>query len=101
MPDLINDEFMTLSDAGRRLPGRPHASTVWRWCRVGVRGVRLRYRRLGRRIVVCPAALDEFTRRLAALDEAQHHAAPAPSPARSGTAAHGSCREAEADAMGL
>ena len=101
MPDLMDDHYITLSEAGRQLPGRPHASTLWRWCRVGIRGVRLPYLRVGRRIVVSRAALDEFARSLAELDAAPDHRvsrAPAKSPCQAACDARA---ESEADAMGI
>ena len=66
-------ELLTLSAATRELPGRVHSSTVWRWCRIGVRArngerVLLEHRRMGRRIYTTRAALDAFGRALAEAD---------------------------------
>ena len=68
-----DEELISLAAAARRLPkidGRKVAiPTVWRWCRKGLRGVRLPYTRLGRRICVSPAALSAFFGQLAEWDE--------------------------------
>lgn len=61
-------DFLTLKEAAARIPGRPHASTVWRWCRHGCNGVKLPYARAGRRIVIAEADLAPFMRALAARD---------------------------------
>ena len=63
---------------GKRL----HSSTLWRWCRRGVKGVKLEYRRFGRRICTTTAALDRFARRLAAADEQVDPVAAPPRPNR-------------------
>jgi hypothetical protein len=66
-------ELLTLAEATRRLPridGKKIAiPTIWRWCRRGLRGVRLEYTRVGRRICVSPAALSTFFGQLAEMDE--------------------------------
>jgi len=38
MIDLENEALVTLTEAAKLLPKRPHVSTLWRWWRVGVRG---------------------------------------------------------------
>ena len=73
MIDIDKEEPLSLTDAARSLPSidgkRPHASTLWRWCRKGLRGVRLEYLRLGRRIVTTQQALARFMQRLAEMDQ--------------------------------
>jgi hypothetical protein len=68
---LVN--LLGLAEAARRLPkvdGRKVSiPTIWRWCRKGLRGVRLPYVRVGRRICVSPAALSTFFAQVAALDD--------------------------------
>lgn len=79
----LTDDAITLTQAARSLPTRPHSSTVWRWCRQGVRGVRLEYARLGRRIVTTKSAIDKFSRALADVDrqhDAEHTPAPSATP---------------------
>ena len=66
------DDLLSLPEAARCLPKvngrRPSLTTLWRWCRVGVRGVQLQYVRLGRRICTTRESLDRFTRALADAD---------------------------------
>ena len=62
---------ISLSKAARHVAvdGRsPHVSTLWRWARVGVNGVRLGYKKYGRRIVTSKEALDHFSSELANAD---------------------------------
>lgn len=70
--DLRNETALSLADAARAVPPidgkRPHVSTLWRWCRKGVRGVRLEYVRLGHRIVTTEEAIARFAHRLADAD---------------------------------
>lgn len=70
-PITDRTDLIPLSAVARRLPGRPHRATVWRWARDGIATRRgrayLRVVRLGRRVFVAPAALDEF---VGALSEA-------------------------------
>ena len=75
IPDA--QDLLTLSEATRHLPKyngrRPHSSTVWRWCRKGVRTrggerVYLLHLRLGGRLFITRQALDEFGRNLAQAD---------------------------------
>ena len=71
--DIENETVLSLVDAARHVPavaGRtPHTSTLWRWCRRGVRGVRLEYIRIGRRICTSQEALARFFKALAEADE--------------------------------
>lgn len=39
MSVTLNEDLISLSQAARELPGRPHLSTIWRWTTRGVRGV--------------------------------------------------------------
>lgn len=50
---------------------KPHTSSLWRWCRVGLAGgkVKLRYRKFGRRIVTSIAACEQFSDELAAVEQ--------------------------------
>lgn len=58
---LHNDpELMSLADAAKSLPGSVSASTVWRWCHNGLRGVVLDSIRIGGRIYTTPRALQAF-----------------------------------------
>lgn len=90
---------LTLAQAARELPGKPSPSTVWRWCRRGVNGVRLEYRRVGRNIITNRAALQRFIDELTRRDAAPQ----VPPPKPSGTRGRGTAEnfEAEAETEGL
>lgn len=70
--DIHSDRVLSLTDATKALPPiggkRLHPSTVWRWCRQGIRGVHLEYARLGHRIVTSEDAIARFAERLAEAD---------------------------------
>ena len=72
---LQSEVCLSLTEAAKNVPPidgrRPHASTVWRWCRKGLRGVRLEHTRLGHRVVTSAEALQRFTDSLAELDANQ------------------------------
>lgn len=72
MLDLTNETGLSLTEATKQLPSlggrRLDVSTLWRWCRKGVRGVRLEYVRLGHRIITSREALARFAQRLAEAD---------------------------------
>lgn len=73
--DLQTENLLSLTDAARALPAidgrRPHVSTLWRWAKKGVRGVRLEHVRLGHRICTSREALNRFAQRLAEVDDQQ------------------------------
>ena len=66
------EELFTLTEATKIMPRvngrRPAVSTLWRWCRKGLRGVRLEYLRIGRNIVTSRQALLRFFANLADAD---------------------------------
>lgn len=72
MSGILDEHVLTPAQAARYLPnvGLPAVSptTIWRWCRKGVKGVHLEYARLGRRIVTSREALTRFGDALAAAD---------------------------------
>lgn len=80
MIDLKREKLLSLRDASRAVPkidGRkPHMSTLWRWCRKGVRGVRLEYVRLGHRVCTSSEALSRFANNLADVDARDYATAP-------------------------
>ena len=53
-------EFITLCEAAKRIPGRPHASTLTRWAHKGVRGTRLATYRSGNRLFTTQEDIDKF-----------------------------------------
>lgn len=69
---LTDETVLTFTEAAKLLPKlngkRPHASSVWRWARKGVQGVRLETRRIGGRFVTSVEALERFTQALADID---------------------------------
>ena len=69
------DDKITLTAAAKRVPGRPHPSTLWRWCRRGIRGVRLRYLKVGRCIYTTAADLEQFFTAVTEADQRQYAAA--------------------------
>lgn len=70
--DATTEELFSLSEAAKLVPKlnarRVHASTVLRWCRRGLRGVRLGYVRIGRRMATSAEALNRFFNALAEAD---------------------------------
>lgn len=82
--DIHNETILSLTEAAKVLPRvngkRPAVSTLWRWCRKGLRGVRLDYIRVGRKIATSREALNRFFTALADADEPieQHPSAPCP-----------------------
>ena len=68
---LADETLLTLAEAAAKLPRRNgrkiHASSVWRWARKGVSGVRLEARRLGGCFFTSVEALDRFSAQLAEL----------------------------------
>jgi hypothetical protein len=67
-----DETLLTLAAASKHVPGHPHASTLWRWCRQGIQGVQLEYRRVGRRIVTSRTAIDRFSQRVTEADRAAY-----------------------------
>lgn len=70
---LPMQELATLTQLAKDLPGRPHASTVWRWCRKGVKSrtgdrIQLEHVRIGCRVFSSTQAIERFGRRLADAD---------------------------------
>ena len=69
----LDETVLTLPEAAAVIPTqngkKPSVSTIWRWCRKGLRGVQLEYLRCGRRILTSREALDRFFLALAASDE--------------------------------
>ena len=69
---LFDEQPLSLSDAAKALPRingkRPHSSTLWRWARKGLQGVKLETRRLGGRFVTSIEALERFSKQLAEIE---------------------------------
>ena len=58
--DIHKHNLLLLRDAAKRLPGRPHISTMWRWHKRGVRGIRLATVVIGGQRYTSEEALQEF-----------------------------------------
>jgi hypothetical protein len=74
MGEEISD-YLTLTQASRLLPNRPHPSTIWRWCRKGVLSrtgerVWLRHVRFGGYVYTRALWVEEFGCHLAQKDAA-------------------------------
>ena len=71
----MNTRLMTLSEAANELPrfnGKQiHVSTLWRWCRKGIRCVCLEYVKVGRKVMVSQEGLNRFFTALAQADAEQ------------------------------
>jgi len=67
-----HEHLLTLADATKVLPsinGKHHSTlTLWRWCRKGIRGVRLEYLRIGRAMMTSEESLERFYRAVAQAD---------------------------------
>lgn len=70
--DLERDRLLSLSEAAKVIPAvegrKPHASTLWRWMRKGLKGIKLDFVRVGHRICTTPEAIARFMERLAEAD---------------------------------
>ena len=51
---------MTFSEASKKIPGRPHVSTLHRWRQCGVRGVKLETCLIGGRRFTSQQAVERF-----------------------------------------
>ena len=54
------NDYLTLSQAAKTLPGRPHVSTLWRWATRGVRDRKLQTVLRGGRRFTRSLWLDDF-----------------------------------------
>jgi hypothetical protein len=41
MIDIVNESLVSIPEASRLIPGRPHLATIYRWMARGVRGIKL------------------------------------------------------------
>jgi hypothetical protein len=63
-------DYISLGKAVKKFPGPPpHTSTLTRWSNKGVRGVKLKTKRVGNRLYTTEAAIDAF---LAELNTSQN-----------------------------
>ena len=64
MIDIEKERLKLMTEAAKSLPGRPHVSTLWRWFRRGIKGVKLETTVLGGRRYTSVEALQRFADRL-------------------------------------
>ncbi len=98
MIDTNSESIITLTEAARLLPrrraGRPvHLSCVYRWCQIGVQGVKLEFTQIGATKCTSREALQRFFDRLTEQAESGH--APLPAPTRLSAARRKSIQAAE------
>jgi hypothetical protein len=60
MIDVETESLLSLADAAKALPGHPHITTLWRWRKCGVRGVRLETVLVGGRRYTSREAVERF-----------------------------------------
>lgn len=58
--EILKEQLLTLEQAARSLPGHVAPSTIWRWYRKGVRGVRLETIVIGGKRLTSSEALGRF-----------------------------------------
>jgi len=77
MIDLETDKLVTLAQAADFLPKlggrRIHTTSIWRWCRKGVRGVKLEHAIIGSRIITSVQALNRFVNALSEAPMPERH----------------------------
>ena len=61
---ILTEDVITLREAARLLPKRPHHATLWRWANKGVGGIRLESVKQGRDLLTSKQALNRFLRAL-------------------------------------
>ena len=81
---LENEQKLTLTEASKKAPGRPHASTMWRLCRKGVKAangerIYLEHIRFGSKIYTSAPAIERLAARVAQADM-EHFGASADEP---------------------
>lgn len=99
MVDLLSETTVTLTEASKRLPNRPHTSTIWRWYKTGIRGRRLETVVVGGRRLTSLEALSRFAGALTA-DRDGVPATPSPRTSRQRRAAIAAA-ERQLDAAGI
>jgi len=58
--DISSERLLSLTEAAKSLPGRPHISSIFRWLSNGVRGVKLESCLIGGRRFTSQEALERF-----------------------------------------
>jgi len=81
--NVLTEQTITLSQAARLLPRlrgdrTVHVSTLYRWIKRGIRGVRLEAAKIGRTSVTSREAIQRFVDRITAAPSAAEPAPPMP-----------------------
>jgi len=66
MIDLGTETVLSLNQAAKAAPGRPHLATIWRWAQRGVKGVKLETIVVGGRRFTSSEAIERFIARTTA-----------------------------------
>jgi hypothetical protein len=73
--NIKTENLVTLTEATKFLPRvdgkRIHISTLWRWCKKGLKGINLEYLRAGSKIMTSQEAMQRFFDECTRLDETQ------------------------------
>jgi hypothetical protein len=85
--DLLDEKLLSLGQACRVVPGKVNPSTIWRWHRLGVRGVKLETVVLGGRRFTSREAIGRFAQ--ASTRAAESHTSAAAAPAQRSAETHG------------
>ncbi len=64
MTNILEQELITVTQAAKSIPTRPHIATVWRWIERGCRGHRLQSWLIGGQRYTSLAAIEEFLQRI-------------------------------------
>ena len=60
---ILSENTVTLTEAAKLIPGRPHSSTLWRWHQHGSRGIKLETAVIGGRRFTSREAIERFIER--------------------------------------
>ena len=58
--DIENEELLTITQAAKRCPARPHVATMWRWVLNGLDGVKLDSIKVGGKRLTSAEAISRF-----------------------------------------
>lgn len=72
MIDLDSETLISFQEATRHAPGKPHISTLHRWRRRGVHGVRLETCLIGGKRYTTREAMNRFFESVTAVSESDH-----------------------------
>ena len=69
MIDFRTETIVTMAEAARRMPGRPNVSTLWRWRKKGINGVKLETIKCGSKRLTSVEAIQRFVAQSTAADQ--------------------------------